>query len=100
MDIPDWMEVVEVSELGEYEGWENSPRPSGTPLTEGGITSIANDTNSERHIDPAILKKVIRDEEGNVYRVIKMEYDFLLKHGLPLPRKHWLERLKGHFRVK
>jgi hypothetical protein len=50
-------------------------------------------------IDPAILKKVIRDEEGNVYRVIKMEYDFLVKHGLPLPRKHWLERLKGHFRV-
>ena len=53
-----------------------------------------------RHIDPAILKKVIKDEKGNVYRIIKMEYDFLMKHGLSLPRKHWLERLKGHFRVK
>jgi hypothetical protein len=29
-----------------------------------------------------------------------MEYDFLVKHWLPLPRKHWLDRLKWNFRLK
>ena len=106
VDIPEWMEVVEVKDLGEYEWWQvgmeffpsasfewKTPPPSGhLPLT------------GEKwdwwswYIDPSILKKVIRDEEGNVYRVIKMEYDFLVRYGLPLPRKHWLKRLKGHFR--
>jgi hypothetical protein len=78
VDIPDWMDVVKVDELGQYESrvdWVWS-------------------------IDPSILKKVIKDEKWNVYRVIKMEYDFLVKHWLPLPRKHWLERLKWHFRIK
>jgi hypothetical protein len=23
-----------------------------------------------------------------------MEYDFLMKHALPLPRLHWLDRIK------
>lgn len=78
VDIPEWMEVVEVQDLWTYE-------------------SIV---DWEWKIDPSILKKVIRDEEGNVYRVIKMEYDFLIKYGLPLPREHWLKRLKGHFRRK
>jgi len=78
VDIPERMEVVEVKDLGEYE-----------EMKDGTWT-----------IDPSILKKVIRDEEWNVYRVIKMEYDFLVKHGLPLPRKHWLERIRGHFRVR
>ena len=76
IDIPEWMEVVEVGDLWAYESYEND----------------------ERKIDPRILKKVIRDEEGHVFRVIKMEYDFLMKYWLPLPRVHWLERLKGHFR--
>lgn len=57
-------------------------------------------TDTSWWIDPTILKKVIRDEDGNVYRIIKMEYDFLMKHGLPLPRKHWLGRLKEHLRIK
>jgi len=48
-------------------------------------------------IDPDILKKIIIDADGNSYRIIKMEYDFLVKHWLPLPRKHWLERLQKHF---
>ena len=78
VDIPDRMEVVELADLDQYEEMKDGVRT----------------------IDPAILKKVIRDEAGNVYRVIKMEYDFLMKYGLPLPRRHWLERLKGHFRVK
>jgi hypothetical protein len=50
-------------------------------------------------IDPIILKKTIRDEKWNVYRVIKLEYDFLVKYGLPLPRKHWLTRMKENFRI-
>lgn len=48
-------------------------------------------------IDPSILDKIIIDEEGNYYRIVKMEYDFLVKYGLPLPRKHRLARLKQHF---
>jgi hypothetical protein len=64
-------------------------------------------TNSEwqgtgqgtRRIDPEILKVIIQDEHGNVYKIVKMEYDFLMKHGLPLPRKHWLERMKLNFRI-
>ena len=78
VDIPDWMEVVELDALADYESIQDE----------------------KRSIDPSILKKVIRDEEGNAYRVIKMEYDFLVRYGLPLPRIHWLTRLKGHFRVK
>ena len=105
VDIPDWMEVVGVSELGKYEWRKDSPHPSGTPLKEGGIVASWDGAVETRHgvsvqerfIDPAILKKVIKDEEGNVYRVIKMEYDFLLMHGLPLPREHRLTRLQGHF---
>jgi hypothetical protein len=42
---------------------------------------------------------VILDEQGNAYRVIPMELEFLRKHGLPLPRKHWLERMKENFRI-
>jgi hypothetical protein len=77
VDIPDWMETVKTSELWQYE-WCND-----------GI----------RTIDPVILKKVIIDEQGNNYRIVKLEYDFLMKHGLPLPRKHWLERMKENFTI-
>jgi hypothetical protein len=31
--------------------------------------------------------------------VIKLEYDFLVKYGLPLPRKHWLTRIKENFNI-
>ena len=78
VDIPEWMEIVKTSELGNYEWFD----------TEGNWTIKAD-----------ILKKVIQDEEGNVYRIIPMEYKFLVKHGLPLPRKHWLERMKENFRI-
>ncbi len=82
VDIPQWMEIVELENLSQYEwreeiGWEK-----------------------KRVINPEILKKVIRDQKGNVFRVIKQEYDFLMKYSLPLPRKHWLERVKNHFRMK
>jgi hypothetical protein len=45
------------------------------------------------------LKKVIKDEKWNNYRVTKLEYDFLIKYWLPLPRKHWLERMKENFTI-
>ena len=55
VDIPEGMEVVNVSELGEYEGRKDSPHPSGAPLTEGSTASW--------WIDPEILNKVIQDEQ-------------------------------------
>ena len=78
VDIPEWMEIVKTSELWEYEWF---------------------DSEWNRSINADILKKVIQDEEWNVYRIIPMEYKFLVKHGLPLPRKHWLERMKENFRI-
>jgi hypothetical protein len=78
VDIPEGMEVVKTNELGGYEWY---------------------DTEWNRSINADILKKVIQDEQWNVYRIIPMEYKFLVKHGLPLPRKHWLERMKENFRI-
>jgi hypothetical protein len=83
--VPDWMEVVESKDLWQFEGWK--------------VGTNSNASDKERTIDPIILKKTIRDEEWNIYRVIKMEYDFLVKYGLPLPRKHWLTRMKENFRI-
>jgi hypothetical protein len=79
VDIPEWMEIVKTSELWEYEWF---------------------DVEWNWIINADILKKVIQDEEWNVYRIIPMEYKFLVKHGLPLPRKHWLERMKENFRIQ
>ena len=78
VDIPEWMDVVAVDDLSNYEWF---------------------DENGKRNIDPIILKKVIRDEKWNIYRIVQMEYDFLVKHELPLPRKHRLDRIKENFRV-
>jgi hypothetical protein len=72
VDIPEGLEVVKTSELGKFEGFQNGTW----------------------YIDPSILQKVIIDTDGNYYRIIKMEYDFLMKHALPLPRLHWLDRIK------
>lgn len=75
VDIPVWAEVILTSKLWDYE-WYNQWW--------------------EREISPDILKKVIQDEEWNMYRVIPIEYKFLKKYGLPLPRTHRLTRLKQH----
>jgi hypothetical protein len=55
--------------------------------------------NGQWTINPEILKKIIKDENGNFYRIIKIEYDFLMRYGLPLPRKHWLDRMKDNFKI-
>jgi len=53
-----------------------------------------------RQINPEILKKVVKDEKGNYYRIVPMELEFLQKHGLPLPEIHWLDRIKLGFKFK
>ncbi len=78
VDIPAGVQTVKNTELDQFE-WI--------------------DAEWNRIIDNEILKKVIIDEQGNAYRVIPMELEFLMKHGLPLPRKHWLERMKENFRI-
>jgi hypothetical protein len=109
VDVPEWVAVVQWSELCEYEWWSESPL---APLWERGESKSSISSSSPSlpkkglgddlawTISPDILKKVIQDEEWNVYRIIPMEFKFLKKYGLPLPRKHWLERLKQHFIVK
>ena len=78
VDIPEWVDVIKILDLEKYE-WFN--------------------LNWEWKINPDILKKVIIDKKWNYYRIVKMEYDFLVKHGLPLPRLHWLDRMKVNFGV-
>jgi hypothetical protein len=76
--VPEWAEVIEVKDLKNYQRFEND----------------------KRTINPEILKKVIKDEKWNYYRIVKMEYDFLMKYGLPLPELHRLERIKLGFKFK
>lgn len=78
-DIPSDAEVIETKDINSYQ-WLNE--------------------TGERKINPEILKKVIRDEKGNYYRIVPMELDFLQKHGLPLPELHWLDRIKLGFKFK
>ena len=78
VDIPADAEVIRSSDLNQFEWF---------------------DEQWNRTINADILKRVIQDEAWNYYRIIPMEYKFLMKHRLPLPRKHWLERMKENFRI-
>ncbi len=78
VDIPDESLVISVSDLYNFEWF---------------------DSEWNWKINPEVLKKVIKSENGDYYRIVKMEYDFLVKHQLPLPRLHWLERMKVNFGV-
>ncbi len=78
VDVPSNAEIVNSSDLWKYEWF---------------------DSEWNRVIDSNILEKVIQDNDWNVWKVVKSEYDFLLKYGLPLPRKHWLDRIKDNFRI-
>ncbi len=68
VDIPEWVEVLNIDDL-----------------------DIVN-------YDKSILEKVIKDQKWNYYRIVKIEYDFLKKHNLPLPEIHWLDRIKLWFK--
>ena len=48
-------------------------------------------------INPEILKKVIVDSNWDYYKIEKIEYDFLQKHWLALPKRHWHERIRFNF---
>lgn len=78
VDIPAGVQLMKASELDQYEGYDND------------WTRILNDE---------VLKKVIRDDQANAYRIIPMEFEFLKKYNLPLPRTYWLDRMKENFRI-
>ena len=78
--------------------WDSSP----SAQNDSNLKSLDdfqwyNDT-WEWEINPEILKKVIKDEKGNYYRIVPMELEFLQKYGLPLPELHRLERIKLGFK--
>jgi hypothetical protein len=71
-DIPPGSEVISTAELEKFEsmgknGWA---------------------------IDPEVLKKVVKDPNGNLYRITFIEREFLLRYELPLPRTHWADRMR------
>ncbi|NUJ98003.1 hypothetical protein HGA92_04430 [Candidatus Gracilibacteria bacterium] len=100
VDIPEGAEIVYA---------KNPPVLSDIPLIKGDSQSGAKagglndyqgfDENGNWKINPEILKKVIIDNDGNYYKIVPMEYDFLMKYGLPLPEVHWLERIKMGFKI-
>lgn len=79
VDIPDWAEIVKTSDLVNFQWF---------------------DSNWNWHINPEIMKKVIQDDNWNIYKIVPMEYEFLMKHNLPLPEIHWLDRIKLGFKFK
>jgi len=78
VDIPETSDIVSTADLRHYQWY---------------------DRDGDWKINEAILNKVIKDENGNYYRIVQMEYDFLQKHSLPLPEIHWLDRMKLNFWV-
>lgn len=79
IDIPEWSEIVRSNELDTYQWY-------------------VRDGNWQ--INPDIMTKVIVDKKRNYYKIVPMEYEFLMKHALPLPEIHWLERIKTGFRFQ
>jgi len=73
VDIPENSDIIETKDINNYQWF---------------------DSNWNWQINPEILNKVIKDNKWNYYRIIKMEYDFLMKYWLPLPEIHWLDRIK------
>ena len=108
VDIPSGAEVVlschpDSHVLGEgynWVQWDSSP----SVQNDSDMKTLDDfqwfDAQWERKINPEILKKVIKDEKWNYYRIVPMELEFLQKHGLPLPEIHWLERIKLGFKFK
>ena len=78
VDIPEGSEIIRISDLKNYQ-WFNK--------------------DWKWQINPDIMKKVIVDNKWNYYKIVKMEYDFLMKYGLPLPENHWMDRVKMNFGI-
>ena len=108
VDIPQDAEVVlschpDLDHSGE--GSKRASLDSSIPQNDkAGIKTLSDfewfDASVNRQINPEILKKVIKDEKGNYYRIVPMELDFLQKYWLPLPQLHRLERIKLGFKFK
>lgn len=79
VDIPEGSAVIATTDLDRFQGF---------------------DSDGNWQIDPEILKKVIRDAEGNCYKIVPMELQFLRKHSLPLPVIHWIDRIKLGFKFQ
>ncbi len=113
VDIVEWAKVVKTSELSSYEWWQHASswtivKDAHKEVPLGWLPEWEWDSSTplslrsewrKRHIDSEILNVIIQDESWNVYRIVKMEYDFLMKHWLPLPRTHRLDRMKENFSI-
>jgi len=105
IDIPEWSEVIYANPdmVGnEYFHSKNTGDHNFLNKTRNeNIRSLQDfqwyDENNNWKIDPEILNKVIVDEKWDYYRIVQMEYDFLVKHGLPVPEMHWMDRIKLNF---
>lgn len=47
-----------------------------------------------KNFEKDICDVVIESDEGNFYRIMPLEYEFLKKHNLPLPNIHWKDTMK------
>jgi hypothetical protein len=108
VDIPEGMKVVKNTELDQFQWFrkvsviarDEAIQVPGTLDRHAPLRSTRDDGTLEEeqwYIDPAILNIVISDEKWNYYRIMKMEYHFLMKYKLPLPTQHWLDRMKMGF---
>lgn len=76
VDVPDGLKIIKNTDLERFESY---------------------DSDWVWRIDPKILQCVVSDEKWNYYRIVEMEYQFLLQYSLPLPRMHWVDRMKSGF---
>lgn len=78
-DVWSWANVVPVADIDTYEWYDES---------------------WVWNIDQGVCKKVLVNENWDTYRIMPLEYQFLQKHFLPLPRKHWMDRMKDNFKIE
>ncbi len=76
VDIPTTLDKIGVDELSGFEWF---------------------DSDGKWYIDNDVMNKVVVDKFWNSYRFVPMEIEFLKRYNLPLPRQHWLDRIKTQF---
>jgi hypothetical protein len=82
VDIPEGAITIQSEDLQAYE-WR----------------SVDENWQKTWKLDETVCKRVILDENGDAYRIIPMELEFLQRYSLPLPRKHRLTRMKENFKI-